>query len=74
VFVFRSRSATSIRLLAGKMNFLSLRRERTAPTFLMISQASALILCKARDKIVAEYALRDVSKPVEVSEYQLPAA
>ncbi len=33
-----------------------------------------LILCKTRDRVVAEYALRDVSKPIGVSEYQLAAA
>jgi len=30
-----------------------------------------LLLCKTRNKIVAEYALRDNSKPIGVSEYQL---
>lgn len=33
-----------------------------------------LILCKTRDKLVAEWALRDISKPIGVSEYQLAAA
>jgi hypothetical protein len=33
-----------------------------------------LILCKTRDRVVAEYSLRDVSKPIGVSEYQLAAA
>jgi hypothetical protein len=33
-----------------------------------------LILCKPRDRVVAEYALQDVSKPIGVSEYQLAAA
>lgn len=30
-----------------------------------------LLLCKSRNKVVAEYALRDVSKPIGVAEYQL---
>jgi len=30
-----------------------------------------LLLCKSRNKIVAEYALRDNSKPIGVAEYQL---
>jgi hypothetical protein len=30
-----------------------------------------LILCKDRDNIVAEYALRDVGKPIGVSRYAL---
>ncbi len=30
-----------------------------------------LLLCKSRNKVVAEYALRDLSKPIGVSEYQL---
>ncbi len=58
---------------AGKMNFyLSavddlLRRPGDQPTI-------GLILCKGRDKVVAEYALRDMSKPIGVSAYQLMAA
>jgi predicted nuclease of restriction endonuclease-like (RecB) superfamily len=58
---------------AGKMNFyLSavndiLRHPDDQPSI-------GLILCKTRDRVVAEYALRDVSKPIGVSEYQLAAA
>ena len=33
-----------------------------------------IILCKSKNKIVAEYALRDLGKPVGVSEYRLTAA
>ena len=29
-----------------------------------------LILCKTRDRIKAEYALRDISKPIGVAEWQ----
>jgi hypothetical protein len=28
-------------------------------------------LCKSKDKLVAEYALSDIHKPIGVSEYQL---
>jgi len=58
---------------AGKMNFyLSavndlLRHPDDQPSI-------GLILCKTRDRIVAEYALQDVSKPIGISEYQLAAA
>ena len=58
---------------AGKMNFyLSavddlLRHPDDQPSV-------GLILCKAQNKIVAEYALRDMSKPIGVSAYQLTAA
>lgn len=58
---------------AGKMNlYLSavndlLRHPDDQPSI-------GLILCKTRDRIVAEYALRDVSKPIGISEYQLAAA
>jgi predicted nuclease of restriction endonuclease-like (RecB) superfamily len=51
---------------AGKMNFyLSavddlLRREGDAPSI-------GVILCKTKDNVVAEYALRDVNKPIGVS-------
>lgn len=33
-----------------------------------------LLLCKSRDKVVAEYALRDIKKPIGISEYQLTKA
>jgi predicted nuclease of restriction endonuclease-like (RecB) superfamily len=58
---------------AGKLNFyLSavddlLRHPDDAPTI-------GLILCKGKNKVVAEYALRDMSKPIGVSEYQLTEA
>jgi predicted nuclease of restriction endonuclease-like (RecB) superfamily len=58
---------------AGKMNFyLSavndlLRHPDDQPSI-------GLILCKKRNRIVAEYALRDFSKPIDVSEYQLAEA
>jgi hypothetical protein len=35
-------------------------------------QASiGLILCKTRERFVAEYALRDINKPIGISEYRL---
>lgn len=55
---------------AGKMNFyLSvlddvLKGEEDNPSI-------GLILCKDKNKVVAEYALKDMSKPIGVSEYQL---
>lgn len=30
-----------------------------------------LLLCKEKDKVVAEYALKDVNKPMGISEYKL---
>ena len=32
-----------------------------------------LLLCKGKDKVVAEYALKDVNKPMGISEYKLSA-
>ena len=55
---------------AGKLNFyLSavddlLKHEQDQPTI-------GILLCKQRDKITAEYALRDINKPIGVSEYKL---
>ncbi|MFV8325980.1 PDDEXK nuclease domain-containing protein [Flavobacterium sp. ZS1P14] len=55
---------------AGKMNFYCsaiddiLKHETDKPTI-------GLILCKGKDKIFAEYALRDMNKPIGVSEYEL---
>jgi hypothetical protein len=33
-----------------------------------------IILCKSRNKVVAEYSLRDTNKPIGVSSYQLTEA
>jgi len=54
---------------AGKMNFYCsavddlLRHEHDAPTI-------GLILCQTKDRIFAEYALRDVHKPIGLAEYE----
>ncbi|MCL5671406.1 MAG: PDDEXK nuclease domain-containing protein [Acidobacteria bacterium] len=58
---------------AGKMNFyLSavddlLRHPSDQPTI-------GIILCKSKNRIVAEFALRDLNKPVGVSQYSLTAS
>jgi predicted nuclease of restriction endonuclease-like (RecB) superfamily len=55
---------------AGKLNFyLSavddvLRHEHDNPSI-------GILLCKERDRLTAEYALRDINKPIGVSEYRL---
>ena len=55
---------------AGKMNFYCsavddlLKHETDKPTI-------GLILCKGKNKIFAEYALRDLNKPIGISEYEL---
>lgn len=58
---------------AGKLNFYlsavdsQLRHASDNPSL-------GLLLCKNRDKVVAEYALRDMNKPIGVAEYQLVQA
>ena len=58
---------------AGKMNFYlsvvddQLRHESDAPSV-------GLILCQVRNHVVAEYALRGVTKPIGISEYELTRA
>jgi predicted nuclease of restriction endonuclease-like (RecB) superfamily len=55
---------------AGKLNFYikavdeQLRQQGDEPTI-------GILLCKGRDRLVAEYALSDINKPIGVSEYQL---
>jgi hypothetical protein len=55
---------------AGKLNFYikaideHLRKEGDAPTI-------GILLCKNKDKLVAEYALSDIHKPIGVSDYEL---
>ena len=58
---------------AGKLNFYiktvdeQLRKEEDNPTI-------GILLCKNKDKLVAEYALSDINKPMGVTEYQLTQA
>jgi predicted nuclease of restriction endonuclease-like (RecB) superfamily len=55
---------------AGQLSFYlsavdaQMKAEHDAPTI-------GLLLCKSKNKVVAEYALRDSSKPIGVAEYQL---
>ncbi|WP_018609578.1 PDDEXK nuclease domain-containing protein [Uliginosibacterium gangwonense] len=55
---------------AGKLNFYlkavdeQLRSEGDAPSI-------GLLLCKSRDRLVAEYALSDVHKPMGIASYEL---
>lgn len=55
---------------AGKMNFYlsvvdeQLRTEKDNPSV-------GLILCRDKNRVVAEYSLKDMSKPIGVSEYKL---
>jgi predicted nuclease of restriction endonuclease-like (RecB) superfamily len=55
---------------AGKMNFYCsavddlVKNEEDKPTI-------GLILCQTRDKVMAEYALRDMNKPIGISEFEL---
>lgn len=44
-----------------------LRREHDAPTL-------GMILCQTKDRILAEYALRDIHKPIGVADYELTRA
>jgi len=54
---------------AGKMNFYLTALDKTMkhkddnPTI-------GLLLCKTKNKIVAEYALQDINKPLGVAEYE----
>ncbi|MEN7972686.1 MAG: PDDEXK nuclease domain-containing protein [Verrucomicrobiota bacterium] len=55
---------------AGKLNFYlkavdeQLRTERDEPTI-------GILLCKSHDRVVVEYALSDINKPIGVSKYEL---
>lgn len=58
---------------AGKMNFYlgviddQLRHKNDSPSI-------GLILCRERDRVIAEYALRDTKKPIGISQYELTRA
>lgn len=54
---------------AGKMNFYlsaiddTMKHQEDQPTI-------GLLLCKGKNRVVVEYALRDVSKPIGISQYE----
>lgn len=58
---------------AGKLNFyLSavdgiLKKEQDNPSI-------GLLLCKSKNNVVAEYSLKDISKPIGVSEYKITSS
>lgn len=58
---------------AGKMNFYcsvvddQLRHAQDVPTL-------GLILCQTKDRILAEYALRDIHKPIGIADYEITRA
>lgn len=55
---------------AGKMNFyLSIIDDKIKSD--IDNPSIGLILCKDKNKVVAEYALKDMTKPIGVSEYKL---
>ena len=54
---------------AGKMNFY-LSAVDAQMSHATDSAAIGLILCKTRDRIIAEYALRDIAKPIGVAQWQ----
>ena len=66
VQAFRAEFAGKMNLYLSAVNDL-LRHPDDQPSI-------GLILCKTRDRVVAEYALRDLSKPIGISEYELAAA
>lgn len=58
---------------AGKLNFYlsavdgMLKKEQDNPTI-------GLLLCKSKNNLVAEYSLKDMSKPIGVSEYRVTSS
>jgi hypothetical protein len=58
---------------AGKLNFYLTALDEQVKS-VEDNPSIGLILCKDRDNIVAQYALRDVGKPIGVSRYALAAS
>jgi predicted nuclease of restriction endonuclease-like (RecB) superfamily len=58
---------------AGQLNFYLTAVDRQIKSA-EDNPTIGLLLCKSKDKLVAEYALSDVSKPIGIAEYQLVRA
>lgn len=69
-FVIEIKAGKFIPEFAGKLNFYlsvvddTLRHETDNPSI-------GILLCKEKNKLIAEYALKDMTKPIGVSEYKL---
>ena len=58
---------------AGKLNFyLSLVDDRLKHP--QDQMSIGLLICQDKNRIIAEYALKDINKPIGISEYQLTSA
>lgn len=55
---------------AGKINFYLSAVDDTLNTN-QDNPSIGIILCKTRNKVIAEYALRDMNKPIGISQYKL---
>jgi hypothetical protein len=55
---------------AGKLSFYLSAEDGELKTD-MDNPTLGLLLCKGKDKVVAEYALRDINKPIGISEYRV---
>ena len=58
---------------AGQLNFYLTAVDKNFKKDLD-NPSIGILLCKSRNKIIAEYALQDVNKPIGVSEYKLTEA
>lgn len=58
---------------AGKLNFYLTAVDKQLKTE-YDNPSIGLLLCKQKDKLIAEYALSDIHKPIDISEYQLTQA
>jgi hypothetical protein len=61
-------SANSKRNIKGMLRFY---REYPGTTPIVPQVVAQLIFCQTKDRIIAEYALRDIHKPLGVSDYEL---
>ena len=58
----------------GKLNFYLSRGGRPAAAPRATRPRIGLLLCKSKDETVAEYALRDIDKPMGIAEFRLDEA
>ena len=58
---------------AGKLNFYLSAVDKTLKQE-GDKSSIGIILCKSKDRVIAEYALKDMSKPMGVSEYKIVRA
>lgn len=69
--VIELKIGTFIPEFAGKLNFYLSAADDLLRDPVIDKQSIGILLCREKNRVIAEYALRDITKPMAVSTYRL---